>query len=429
MIKARTENIVIVGGGVIGAMCAWELSLAGCRVTIIDQGRFGGACSHGNCGYVSPSHVLPLAQPGAIQKTMKMMLKRNSPFAVKPRASLAALKWFWDFSRNCNQSKMLESAAANHLLLQSSRALYEQLIEDGGIDCDWEKRGLLFVFEHENDFREYAQTHELIEKTFGVSATPYATDELVKLEPAIKPVVAGAWHYENDCHLRPDKLMSAMRAKLEQRGVTIIEQTSVTKIVKENGHARAVATKNSRHETDVVDAEQVVIATGAWAPFLNSELGCKIPIQPGKGYSLTMPAPAAMPKIPIIFEDTHVAITPMANKYRIGSTMEFVGYNTSINPRRLQLLTESAKRYLVDPIAAPIEEEWFGWRPMTPDSKPIIDRSPAFDNVWICAGHSMLGLSMATGSGKLMKEMILSEPSHIDVSPFAVSRFGNGVGR
>jgi D-amino-acid dehydrogenase len=351
------------------------------------------------------------------------MLKRNSPFAVKPRASLAAMKWFWDFYRNCNGVKMLESATANHALLQSSLALYEQLIENESIDCDWQKRGLLFVFEHEKEFTEYAKTHQLIEKHYGVSATPYATDELVKLEPAIKPVVAGAWHYENDCHLRPDKLMAAMKTKLQQRGVTIIEQTSVTKIVKENGHARAVTIKNSNGETSRIDADQIIVATGAWTPFLNSHLGCKIPIQPGKGYSLTMRAPAAMPKIPIIFEDTHVAITPMAEKYRIGSTMEFVGYDTSIHPRRLKLLIESAKRYLHDPVAEPIEEEWFGWRPMTPDSKPIIDRSPAFANVWICAGHSMLGLSMATGSGKLMREMILSESPHIDVAPFAVSRF------
>ena len=81
--------MLVIGGGVIGGMCAWYLHRAGYRVTVMDQGQFGAACSHGNCGYVCPSHVLPLCQPGAVAKTMKAMLRRNSPFAVRPRASLA----------------------------------------------------------------------------------------------------------------------------------------------------------------------------------------------------------------------------------------------------------------------------------------------------------------------------------------------------
>ena len=170
-------------------------------------------------------------------------------------------------------------------------------------------------------------------------------------------------------------------------------------------------------------ADQFVVAMGAWTPFLNEQLGCRIPIEPGKGYSLTMPKPQRMPRIPIIFGDCHVAITPMESKYRIGSTMEFVGYDTSIDPKRLGLLRTAAEKYLHDPLSEPIEEEWFGWRPMTWDGKPIIDRSPALANVWICTGHSMLGLSMATGSGRLMRELILQEDPHIDPSHYSISRF------
>ena len=136
-----------------------------------------------------------------------------------------------------------------------------------------------------------------------------------------------------------------------------------------------------------------------------------------------MPTPARMPKRPIIFEDSHVAITPMKSKYRIGSTMEFVGWDTSINAKRLQLLTTGAKKYLHDPMADPIEEEWFGWRPMSFDGKPIIDQSPAMQNVWIAAGHSMLGLSMAPGTGRLLKEMMMGEEPHIDPQHFAAQRF------
>ncbi len=421
MIQATRQpahKIVVIGGGVIGTMCAWEFSQAGCDVTIVEQAKFGAACSHGNCGYISPSHVLPLAQPGAISKTLKAMMKRNSPFAVKPRFSSEALRWFWNFSRRCNRADMLSAAGGIHSLLQSSKQLYQSLIDSESIDCDWQEQGILFVFESPHEFEAYGRTEKMIREQFGVGATAYPTAELVKLEPALKPVVAGAWHYPDDCHLRPDKLLTALRTKLESRGVKILEHVSIKEFVRENGVAKAALGAG----TELV-ADQFVVATGAWAPFLNQQLGCRIPIQPGKGYSLTMPAPQNMPKIPIIFEDTHVAITPLGNKYRIGSTMEFVGYNTSIHPRRLGLLRASAERYLHDPFCDPVEEEWFGWRPMTWDSKPIIDRSPALRNVWICAGHSMLGLSTATGSGRLLREMVLQEQPHLDPAHFSVARF------
>ncbi len=423
-------SVVVIGGGVIGGMCAWELSQAGCDVTLVDQARFGAACSHGNCGYISPSHVLPLARPGAISHSLKSMLKPNSPFAVKPRFSIEALRWFWRFARRCNHRDMLESAQGIHALLQSSLNLYRQRVADGELDCQWQPVGNLFVYESPKEFEAYAKTERLICEEFGVRAKRLDCDALVQLEPAIKPVVAGAWYYEQDCHVRPDLLMSSLRSNLERCGVKILEGTEVKSFARQNGvaHAAVCARSDLRDRADVennqeLSADLFVVATGAWTPFLNHELGCKIPIQPGKGYSITMPAPKHMPKIPMIFEDTHVAITPMKDKYRIGSTMEFVGYDTSILERRLGLLRASAERYLHDPMCEPIQERWFGWRPMTWDSRPIIDRSPALKNVWICAGHSMLGISTATGSGRLLKEMILGEKPHLNTEHYSMGRF------
>jgi len=414
----KTEKIVVIGGGVIGAMCAWDLSKAGCDVTIVERDRFGAACSHGNCGYVSPSHVLPLTRPGTIKKTLGSLLKPNSPFAVKPRFSLSFARWLWNFSRRCNQSDMLAAAVGRHELLQSSKRLYQELIKSENIDCEWQERGLLFVYDTEQEFDEFRHANDLITERFGVCAKPYDGKQLVELEPALKSGLGGAWHYECDCHLRPDKLLSEMRSKLETQGVKIVESMSVDQFKRESGIAKAVS-----GNSQTIEADQFVVATGALTPFLNKHLGCRIPIEPGKGYSITMPTPKQMPRIPMVFEESHVAVTPMNSKYRIGSTMEFVGYDDSINPKRIGLLKAAAEKYLHDPFCEPVEEEWFGWRPMTWDGKPILDRSPVMKNVWIAAGHNMLGLSMATGTGRLMKELILGEPPHIDPSHYSLSRF------
>ena len=157
-----------------------------------------------------------------------------------------------------------------------------------------------------------------------------------------------------------------------------------------------------------------MVATGAWTPLLNRELGCRVPIQPGKGYSITMPRPALCPTFPLIFEEHRVAVTPFASGYRLGSTMEFAGYDDSLNRSRLAILTDAAKLYLKDPLAEPVEEEWWGWRPMTFDGLPVIDRAPAASNVLIAAGHNMLGLSMATATGKLVAELLAGAKPHID---------------
>ncbi len=414
----KGDQVLVIGGGVIGAMSAWYLTEKGYSVTVVDRDRFGAACSHGNCGYICPSHVLPLAQPGAIAKTLKAMTKPNSPFAIRPKASLDFISWFWKFYRQCEQEKMLRAGRFRHELLQSSMDLYRQLIEQEQIDCEWQEAGLLFVYDKEEEFESYSRMEELIKKEFGIGATSYDSRSLERFEPALKPGLGGAWHYEGDCHIRPDKFLSSIKARLEGRGTVFIDGCDIADFHTEAGGAKAVSSSLGSFEAD-----HFVVATGAMTPLLNKHLGMRVPIQPGKGYSLTMPKPTLMPKVPIIFEDSHVAITPMETAYRIGSTMEFVGYDTSISRKRLKLLTDAAEKYLHEPYSDSIEEEWFGWRPMTWDGRPIIDRSPRMSNVWIAAGHSMLGLSMATGTGKLIAEMIGEEDTHIDASGFSASRF------
>lgn len=414
----KPEQTVIVGGGVIGAMCAWYLQQAGQQVTILDRERFGAACSHGNCGYVSPSHVLPLTQPGMIRKALQSMLSSNSPFYVKPRLSLDLWSWLFKFARRCNERDMLEAADSIHRLLQSARQLYIDLIESQRLDCEWQPIGLLFVFHDAHEFHEYEPTNQLLSKKYGVAARPLDGSELNRFEPALVPGLGGAWYYDCDSHLRPDKLMSELRRILLREGVKIVENCEVSGFRSSGGKVVAAETKTQGE----IGGDRFVVACGALTPFLNQHLGCKIPIQPGKGYSLTMPRPAICPTYPLIFEQHRVAITPMNTGYRIGSTMEFAGYDSSINPSRLQLLMDSAKLYLREPLGEPIQETWYGWRPMTWDSKPYIDRAPKFENVWVAAGHNMLGLSMATVTGKLISELLTGQRPHLDLRPLRLGR-------
>lgn len=415
---STARRVVVVGGGIIGAACAYYLSRSGWQVTIVDQGGFGRGCSHANCGFVCPSHVLPLAAPGAVWNALRSLVQPNSPFRVKPRLDLRLLGWMFRFARRCNHHDMLDSGRAIQALLNSSRQLYDELLKTEAIECEWEPRGLLFVFQSPKAFEHYAETDRLLRETFNLGADRHDGPALSALEPALKPGLAGGWHYRTDAHLRPDRLLTSWRQVLERQGVNLREQCAMKGLRTVGDRATAVLTDKGE-----LEAEEIVIATGAWTPLLERQLGCRIPVQPGKGYSITMPRPALCPALPLIFEEHRVAVTPMQSGYRIGSMMEFAGYDASVDRRRLEILRSGAAHYLREPVSEPVQEEWFGWRPMTPDGKPILDRTPALKNVMLAVGHNMLGLSMAPATGKLVAEALEGRDTHIDLAPYSLKRF------
>jgi D-amino-acid dehydrogenase len=417
MSRAALDRVVVVGGGVIGAACAHYLRRTGRPVTVIDRGEFGRGCSHANCGLVCPSHVLPAAGPGALWATLKTLFARNSPLSVRWRLDPSMWRWFVQFARRCNHDDMLRAGGAIRALLNSSRRLYDDLLGTHLAEVEWETSGLLFVFRSQRAMDHYARTDEMLAREFDLAAKRCDGDSLLRLEPALKPGMAGAWHYETDGHLRPDRLMLAWRRALEVAGVEIRDNCELHGLMADGRLARRLST--SRGD---LPADQVVVATGAWTPKLQKLLRRPVAIQPGKGYSLTMPRPSICPRYPMIFEEHRVAVTPFRSAYRIGSTMEFAGYDESLNPARLRLLRDVAALYLRELIAEPVLESWYGWRPMTPDGLPFIGRLPAFDNVYLAAGHGMLGLSMAPATGRLIAELVGGETPHLDAAPYAVRR-------
>ena len=418
MTANSSSTVLILGGGVIGTACTHYLAERGYRVTILEQGRFGGGASHGNCGLVCPSHVLPLTEPAALRLGLKGLFARNAPFRIQPRWDWSLWSWLMQFARRCNTRDMLTAGHGIQRLLLSSMELYRDLAERQQLACEWQRRGLLFVFQHRQPFEDYAATDRLMTDHFQEPAQRIDGDALRTLEPALNSGLAGGWYYEHDAHLRPDVLLKSWRTLLERQGVQIREHCQVQGFLRQQG--RIVAAKTAQGE---VAADHFVAATGALTPLLSSALGCRIPIQPGKGYSLTMPRPRVCPDRPLIFPEYRVAVTPMQTGYRLGSIMEFAGYDSMIPPERLKLLRQGAEPFLQEPYCEPVEEAWTGWRPMTYDSLPIIDRVPGADNLFLAAGHNMLGLSMAPSTGKLIAELIAGEPPHLDVTPYTARRF------
>ncbi len=426
-----TDRVVIIGGGIIGIAAAHFLRAGGFDVTVVDKGRIGGACSHGNCGLVCPSHVLPLAEPGAIRQTLKAMLTPGSAFRIKPRLDAALIRWLWRFSRRCNRSDMMKSAAAIQPLLVQSLRLYQDLVDpssEDGIECLWKKQGLLFAYRDAAALHAYRPTNELLTAHFDEPARLIEGRALAEFEPSLRADLAGGWYFEHDAHLRPDLLIRSWSDRLRRQGVTMIENASLERFIRQDARVTGAVLATADGPRSI-PADSVLVATGAWTPMLSSLLNFEIPIQPGKGYSVTVDAPTDAPSMPMIFPQVRVAVTPMGDRLRLGSIMEFAGYDDSIRPERLKLLTDGAGAYLKDDPTAGIGkiaegDRWQGWRPMTYDSTPVIGRCPGFENVFLSAGHNMLGLSMAPASGKLASQLIAGVPTDLDPTPYRAERFG-----
>jgi D-amino-acid dehydrogenase len=413
------QDAIVIGGGVIGLSTAYYLLKHGWQVRLLETRHIGAGSSHGNCGFICPSHILPLTLPGAPWKILRTMFKRDSPLAIKCRFDPTLWAWLVRFALQCRQKHVVHAAQARHALLSSTMTLYHELLADESLDIEWQNQGLLLVFRSLEEFTAHGRAAKLLHEDFSVVATPYAGDRLTQFEPTLKPGCAGGWHYPGDSHLRPDKLLAALAKLLASRGVELLEGVSAQQIKTSSGKAHSIGTSKGS-----MSAELIVLAAGAESPVLARQLGCSVPIQPGKGYSITMSRPErGVPAVPLIFEEYHVALTPWCSGVRIGSTMEFAGYDRKINDRRIALFKRAASEYLVDPCNEPIQEQWYGWRPMTFDELPCIGPLPGLPNVFIAAGHGMIGMATALATGKLVAQLASDAQPQIDPVPYSPNRF------
>lgn len=413
-----TEHVAIVGGGIIGIASADALARAGRRVTVIDKGEIAGACSASNCGYICPSHVLPLTEPAALREGLASLLRPRSPLRIRPRLDPAQWRWLLQFARRCRHRTMLAAGHQLKALLDLSMAEYGRLLAAEPIDCEWNASGLLYVFRTQRAYDAYAATDELLRREFGVAAVRLPGEAVREREPALQPGLAGGFLYEGDASVRPDRLASGWAESLRRRGVDLQPRVRLVGLDVEGGRVASLRT-----DAGPLAADAVLFAAGAESPLLARHLGMRIPIEPGKGYSVTLPRPPICPTLPMLLPERRVGVSPFEDGYRIGSMMELAGFDRTIPPHRIAYLRRAVDGYLPAIGEAREQERWFGWRPMTWDSLPIIGCVPHLANAYLATGHNMLGLSLAAGTGRLIAELMTGRPPALDLSPFDPKRF------
>jgi D-amino-acid dehydrogenase len=417
MNEAGEADVLILGGGVIGLACAHYLLAEGRSVRVLEQGRIGGGASHGNCGTITPSHAPPLAAPGMIGQAMRWMLSPSAPLYIKPRWDPALMRWLRTAAGRCNPRDWRASGLAKGAMLKHSRALIEELVTSRSLDCGFEPGGFHYVFRRARALEKQKRDLPLLAE-LGIEAQVFDAAALAADEPALHPGMAGSLFFPGDAQLRPERYTAELARLVRAAGGVIEEGVRVTGLQRGRHGIEAVQTTEGRHR-----AGKVLVALGAWSPEFERMIRMPIPIQPGKGYSITYERPALAPRRPLVLKERSVCVTAWADGYRLGSTMEFSGYDDRLNRTRLDALERGAAEYLQQPVGPVKREEWCGWRPMTPDDLPLIGRVPGNNNLWLATGHGMMGMGMSAGTGRLVADLVCGREPAIDPAPYAPARF------
>lgn len=414
-------KVVIIGGGVIGLSSAYYLQQSGHQVTVIDKTDITDNCSYGNAGYVCPSHFIPLATPGIVVQGLKWMWNSKSPFYVQPRLDLGLIDWGLKFMKSATAENVDKAGVPLRDVAILSKKMYEEMSQLPQFNFALEQKGLLEIFQTDQG-AEHA--HHTVEKAheLGLSDTVLLNyDQLQALEPQTRIIAKGAIHFKCDAHLYPNKLMKQLLAHLQNVGVQLVKNTEVTGFEQSVGKISKVLAGST-----AFDADAVVMATGSWSRELAAKLKVKIPLMPGRGYSVTLEDSPYQINHPAVLLEGRAALTPMdGNKIRFGGTMEITSTKTPPRLERVEGLLDAVKRFYPEfDVAMPsMDKIWWGYRPCSADGLPYIGRTRQWKNLVMATGHSMLGLSLGAGTGKLVDELINEQRLSMDINPFDPNRF------
>ncbi len=417
----QNRSVIICGGGIIGLSCAYYLAREGWRVTVVERNAEGAdSCAHGSAGYISPSHVVPLAAPGMVWKGLKWMLSSRSPFYIKPRLDSDLMRWGWLFARACTQAHTRRAAPVLRDLCLGGRKLFVELADITGNAFELKTEGLLNLCQTQEGLDHEAHGLAAIANELGVEAQVLDARQTAALEPGAKLAVAGSVYFPIDAHVTPRRLMPALTGLLKEMGVKFAWNTSVYGWRAEGGRIAGVSTTSGD-----LYADEYVLAGGSWSPSMVAGVGLRLPMQPGKGYSLTIPQPRFQLTKSLILTERRVAVTPMGEQLRFGGTMEISGHSDSVRPERVEQIIAGAQAFFPEMTAADFAgiKPWFGYRPVSPDGLPYIGRMGRYANLSTASGHAMLGLTMAPISGLLISEILSGRKPSVDLALLNPNRF------
>ena len=414
-----TPRVAVVGAGVVGLACAWELRRAGADVVVLERGTVGAGVSRGNTGWVCPSFTYPLPAPGMVREGLKQLVTGGEAFVLRPRLDPAFVRWLWSFRRSCSRPRF--EAGVRALLALNARTLsLFDAYRAAGVEFEMHSAGLVLAARTGEGLEAYRRIFDGLRGLgFGGRIEELDAAALAALEPALDAAgIAGGLHAAVDRYVRPEELTAGLAASLRADGVEVRERCELTGFARRNGEV-ALETGGSE-----VLADRVVVSAGLSTTPLLRKLGARIPLEGARGYSVTITGRGEPPRHALYLAEAKLGLSPFAGGVRIAGVFE-LGARDAVAPRDAgERLLAAARPYLAGwrPESDAPVEAWAGLRPATPDGLPLIGALPGVDRIYVASGHGMLGVTLAPATAALLAPLVLEGRSAPELAPFDPGR-------
>ena len=422
-------KVVVLGSGVIGVTTAYYLARAGAEVTVIDR-QDGPALdtSFANAGQVSFGYSTPWGAPGIPVKALKWMFEKHAPLSIRPDGTLFQLRWMAQMLRNCSAERYAVNKERMLRLSNYSRECITQLRADTGIAYEGRQAGTLQLFRSQKQV-DQAERDIAVLKECGIAYEMLDAKGVCQAEPALARAgapIAGGLRLPQDETGDCFKFTNALARMAQELGVQFRFNTSVDGLLFD-GQGAVNGVQLATPDREVVKADRYVLAMGSYSRQLLLSSGLDIPVYPVKGYSLTIPIQdEALAPVSTVLDETYkIALTRFDNRIRVGGMAELSGFDKTLRAQRRATL-EMVTRQLFPGGDLARAEFWTGLRPMTPDSTPIVGRTP-HRNLYLNTGHGTLGWTMACGSGQLLADIVTGRKTGISTEGLSVDRYLGSV--
>ncbi|MFK0005397.1 NAD(P)/FAD-dependent oxidoreductase [Paenarthrobacter sp. NPDC090522] len=408
-------HTVVIGGGVIGLTQAYHLAREGETVTVIDARNTGLGASEVNAGWIVPAEAAPVPGPGVVLQSLKWMMRPDSPLYIRPSVQPDFLKFMVGMWRRSNFQDQRAGFEGHLRLAQHTIETFDEYRADG-MDFEMHNRGLLMAFTQKHNLEHHLDNLDL-PKSFDLDPRVLIGDDVRNHEPLLTDALYGGIYFPQERHVDPGAMVTALHKRLVELGVRIIEHSPVDRVTFKGNSVAAVHSGDQRF-----DGDRFVLAAGAWTGPLSKVFNQPLPVRPGKGYSVEVPAYGL--KGAVNLSDAKVAVTPFNSRLRLAGTMEFGGLDEKINKVRIDAILRAPRTYFRgwEPPKEPVTPK-AGIRPMTPDGMPVIGKLGTLANTYISTGHGMLGVTLAPGSAAALTGLILKGKQNPALLPFTAARF------
>ncbi len=413
---AGRRRIAVVGAGIVGVTCAYQLAKEGHAVTVVDRLAPGEGCSFGNAGLLARSSFVPLSVPATLVDVPGWLFDPLGPLAIRWSYLPKLAPWLVRFVLAGRAGRIEPAARALQTLCDPSVDLYRQLADEVGAAELIRESDYLQVYESEKKFARDGDEMRLREK-MGVRIERLKGDVVREIEPALGERFRFAYRYpDHGFTVDPARLVKVVAEALVRAGGTV-RQAEVRDVEIGADGPSALVTDAGRVEFDTV-----VIAAGADSGRLAAKLGAAVPLDTERGYHVTLPEPGVSLSRPVMAGEAKFLVTPMDMGLRLAGTVEFGGIEAPPNYARARVLLEHGRRMLPG-LSTAGYSEWMGRRPSLPDSLPVIGRSPRFANALLAFGHQHVGLTCAPKTAGIVADLVAGRVPNIDIAPFGAGRF------